>query len=227
MPDAGRASAVRRARGAVQDWVLASPRHAGYAVALLALALTVPFGGLAEAPAAEPAAVPAGAPVSAAPWELTLEKGVWGEDLGGDFTEQEGLRHVVLVGTLRSTADTTLPASDLVGTLRVRALAEAADGFGTPLEDGVLPWGALWTLEPATVTLAAVAPGLTYDVGLHLTTTADTVPDRLEVEVYAKTYRESSLESTMLWTDEERTAVVTVPVERSGPRWVSTWELQQ
>jgi hypothetical protein len=215
---------VRRGVEAVRDWVLASPRHAGYALALLALVVTVPFGGLAAAPADEPARRPAGTPVAAAPWELTLERALWGPELGGDFGPQDGLHHVVLVGTLRSTADSTLPASDLVGSVRVPGLPGAADGFGSPLEDGVLPSGTLWTLEPATVNLGAVAPGLTYDVGLHLTTTADTVPAELEVEVYAKTYRQSSLESTMLWTDEERTAVVTVPAQRSGPVWVSSWE---
>ncbi|WP_122261943.1 hypothetical protein [Ornithinimicrobium cerasi] len=224
-PGEVRPSALRRLLEASVTWVLARPRNAGYAVVVAALLLTVPFGGLAAAPEDEPEAVTAGTTVRAAPWELTLERAVWGPELGGDFLEQEGVQHVLVLGTLRSTAGTTLSASELGSSVRIRDLPGAADAFGTPLEDGLLPWDSLWTLEPATVSLRAVAPGLTYDVGLHLTTTEQTVPAEIQVELYSKTYRESSLEDTMLWTDERRTAVVTVPTRRSGPVYLSSWEV--
>ncbi|SOC58421.1 hypothetical protein [Ornithinimicrobium cerasi] len=224
-PGEVRPNALRRLLEVSVTWVLARPRNAGYAVVVAALLLTVPFGGLAAAPEDEPDAVAAGTTVRAAPWELTLERAVWGPELGGDLPAAEGVQQVLVLGTLRSTAGTTLSSSELRGSLRVRDLPGAADAFGTPLEDGMLPWDSLWTLEPATATLRAVAPGLTYDVGLHLTTTERTLPDQIEVEVFTKTHRQSSLEDTMLWTDEQRTAVVRVPTERSGPVYRSSWEV--
>ncbi|MFX0537578.1 hypothetical protein ACQBAT_01060 [Ornithinimicrobium sp. Y1847] len=51
----------------VRAWVTASPRNAGYAVALLALILTIPFGGLAAAPQEEQPVAEPGTEVAVAP----------------------------------------------------------------------------------------------------------------------------------------------------------------
>lgn len=120
-----RPSPVQRIIRGARSWLLASPRHVGYAVVLGALLLTVPFGGLAAAPEEELPVVAAGEPVTFAPWEVTLEKAIWGPDLGGSFgpsLADDGRQHVLILGTLRTAPGVTetLSTVELNGSLAVR-----------------------------------------------------------------------------------------------------------
>lgn len=230
-PEQPRPRRVQRIVLAARTWLLASPRHVGYAVVVAALLLTIPFGGLAAVPEEEVPLVAAGEPVSAAPWELTLEKAVWGPDLGGFFTATEGRQHLLVLGTLRTTAgaEATVPTSELGGSVVVRAVDGSdlglGDSFGNPLEDGAFaPLGDVYSLEPTPQQLDAVPPGLAYDVALALTATGE-IPEEIEVELSSKTLRLSSLDDTMIWADPAPVARVRVPTERSGPVFENVWDV--
>lgn len=212
-----RPSAVQRTLAAVKNWLVASPRHVGYAAVGLVLLLTLPFGGLAAMPEEGLPEHGAGETVDFAPWRLTVEKAIWGPDLGAPFFEDEDYQHVLLLGQLTTTGAETLGVGELQDSLWVRGEgAELGDHFGTALPDGRLSsTPAVYTVGRFAQQLNAVSPGLTYDVALHLT--ADELPETLEVEVATKTHRLSSLEDTMLWTDEVVSATIVVPTERSGP----------
>lgn len=212
-----------------QEWILAKPAHVGYVVVIAALLLTVPFGGLAAAPEEELQQVPAGSAATAAPWEITLDRAIYGPELGGSFVAGE-LTHVLLMGTLRNTSERTVPIADLEGSLHVSGLPGAADPLGTPLEDGAIDMslGGLYDLRPTPIPLRALVPGLDYPIGIHLTTTnSGALPEAIEVTLSTKTYRQSSLDSSYLWADPVSTAVLRVPTERSGPVFPSVWELEQ
>lgn len=228
-PAQGRRSGVARALHAARDWILARPRNAGYAVVVAALLLTVPFGGLEAAEQEAIRQVPAGETADAAPWRITLEKAIHGPDLGSGFGPLEQGEHILILATLTTTDEVTetTGASVLSGSLAVTAEGvELLDGYGSPLrEGGQIPLvGTLFTLEPTAQALSGVAPGLSYDVGIHLTTT-DEVPDELRVELSTKTYRQSSVEEAMFWADETPSAVVMVPTEPSGPIFANPWAL--
>lgn len=218
---------------AVKKWLVASPQHLAYTGVALALLLTLPFGGLEAVSEEEKPPVEAGTEVSFAPWTATFEKAIWGPELGGVFRPLDGAQHLVVLGTLRTTeaVDETLLATELgTGSIVVRAEGiELLDGYGNPLKEGRVPSGMslLYTTEPSTEMLTALAPGLTYQVALHLTTDAAQVPDTIELELAAKSRRMSSLEDIMLWTDPVHSATVVVPTERSGPVFKSVWELEQ
>lgn len=207
--------------------MVARPTHVGYAVVLAALALTIPFGGLAASPEEELSAQPPGTTVSAAPWEITLDRAIYGTDLGGTFYDDEQHTHVLLLGTLRTTATSTVPVADLEATLQVSGLPGLTNGFGEPVEDGVVPMGGnVYDLRPTPQAVQAIAPGLESPVAIHLTTTErGELPDELELSFWSKTYRESSLDSSYLWTDEVETARMTLPLEASGPIYRDIYEL--
>ncbi|MGO0575624.1 hypothetical protein [Ornithinimicrobium panacihumi] len=218
---------------AAKDWVFASPRNAGTTAVVAALLVTVPFGGLAAVEEEDLPQRPVGEAVEFAPWTITLEKAIVGPDLGEGFLTIEGRQHILILGHLTTTADVTETMS--VGELRNSFYVSAEDveladfagnplspggtppPEGTPTSGGTLPTtGTVHTLDPTVETLLSVPPGLGYDIGIHLTTT-DPVPEQLRVDLWTKTHRQSSIEDTMLWTDEVPSATVMVPTERSGP----------
>lgn len=221
-----RPTRVSRMVRAAREWLTASPRHVGYVVVLAALLLTVPFGGLAAVPQDELPVTPAGEEVGAAPWRMTWERALHGPDLGGAFGPQEGTTHVLLVGRISTTADETVPVSDLRHSIVLRT-GGLVDSTGREVEVGGAPSVVyLYGLEPTPQPLTGVSPGLTYPVGLHLTMPASaTVPGQIEVELLGKTRRRSSLEGVEIWTDEVPVSTVSVPTEASGPVFESVWSL--
>lgn len=130
-----------RAWTSLRDWATASPANFGSAAIVAVLAVSLPFGGWREAEE-EPLSTPApGTKVTAAPFEVTVERAVHGTDLGGFLTEPftPGARHVVVELTLRNTSDQTLMATDLRQLVSVRGLPEpeiaGGEGDGAADED--------------------------------------------------------------------------------------------
>ncbi|MGD8149960.1 hypothetical protein [Ornithinimicrobium sp. Y1694] len=134
---------------------------------------------------------------------------------------------MLIFGTLRSTSTDTLPISDLDGSIRIPDLPDAVSAFGTPLREGMLGRiDVVYTVDPTPQVLTAVAPGLTYDVVFAVGTTERDLPDTLAVELWAKTYRISSIEERMIWTDDTLSTVVELPLSPSGVLFQPIWELQ-
>lgn len=222
--DPPRPSVVTRLGGAALRWLRARPRNVGYAVVLAALLLTVPFGGLAAVPEEDAPRSEPGEAVAAAPWEITWERAIQGPELGGAFLAQEGLTHVLLLGELRTTFTETVPVGDLRTSI-VLHTPGLRDDTGTEVEVGASPsFLHLYAVEPTPQPLTALSPGLSYRVGLHLTT-AGPPPEQVEVELLAKTRRQSSLEDVQVWADPTSVGRVAVPVEASPPVFESIWSL--
>ena len=211
-------------REAATGWLKAKPRNAGFAVVLSALLLTVPFGGLAAVPEEEAPRSEPGETVTAAPWEMTWERAIQGPELGGSFLLQEGRTHVLLLGELRTTSTETVPISDLRSSI-VLHTPGLLDDTGTEVEAGSSPnFIYLYALDPTPQALTAVSPGLTYRVGLHLSTLGP-APEEIELELMGKARRRSSLEDVQVWADETSVGRVSVPVEGSGPVFENIWSL--
>lgn len=210
---------------AARSWLTARPRNAGYAVVLAALALTVPFGGLAAAPEEQAPRTEAGEQVTAAPWEVTWDRAIYGPDLGGLLGDQ-GTTHVLLTGELRTTHTETVTSRDFTSSVLLRTPGLIDDG-GIEVEVGTAPLITyLYALEPTPQPLTAISPGLTYAFGMHLSMPAgQTPPEEIELELQGKTYRLSSLDDSYLWADPVTVTTVSVPTERSGAIFESPWSL--
>lgn len=210
---------------AARSWLTARPRNAGYAVVLAALALTVPFGGLAAAPQEDAPHTEAGEQVSMAPWEVTWDTAIYGPELGGVMGDQ-GTTHVLITGQLRTTHTETVPGRDFTTSVLLRTPG-LIDDTGEEVELGTAPHIAyLYVVEPTPQPLTAISPGLTYDFGMHLTMAAgQTPPEEIELELQAKTHRQSSLDDGYLWTDPVTVTTVSVPTQRSGVIFESPWSL--
>lgn len=217
---------------AAREWLTDSPAHLGYAVVATVLLLTWPFGGWA--PAAEPVTTAeVGQEVSAAPYTLTVERAVAGPDLGYPFTlldsginpDQVDDQHVLLMLSVRNDSGETLPVRDVVSDLlSVSGLAEPVTSTGQPQ-----PPVSLWSTAYETTgehpqLVGALGPGLTYRLVLAQPVSG-VAPEELEVEIFSRTYRQSSLEDTMLWADPVLVSTVRVPVERPAePLFRAPWE---
>ena len=223
--DQTRPSRVSRMVAAARSWLTARPRNAGYAGVLAALALTVPFGGLAAAPQEQTPRTPAGEQVAIAPWEVTWDRAIYGPDLGGVMGE-EGAMHMLITGQLRTTHTETVPSRDLTSSVLMRTPG-LIDDTGREVEVGAAPHITyLYVLEPTPQPLTAISPGLTYGFGMHLTMPAgQSPPEQIELELQGKTYRQSSLDDSYLWTDPVTVTTVSVPTQRSGPVFESPWSL--
>lgn len=209
-----------RARAAARDWVTASPARAGYAVVGLVLLASWPFGGW-EPAADEPAtSTDPGTPVAAAPFTVSVDRAVAGVDLGPPFwpldngldPAQADDRHVLLFLTVRNDSDRTLPVSEVYRELlAVRGLEEPVTSTGQPQED-VSAWSSVYTDHDEPQSLAALGPGLEHRLVLQQPVSG-AVPEELTVDLYRRTYRQSTLDDTMIWADATLRTTVSVPVE--------------
>ncbi len=217
---------------AARAWVTESPTHVGYVVVAAVLLLTWPFGGWA--PAAEPEATSeVGEEVSAAPFTVTVERAVAGPALGYPFgafnpeinPDQADDQDVLLFVTVRNDSDETLPLRELFAdTLEVHGLEEPVTTTGAP-QDEVSAWSAVYDVGGGTPQLVgALGPGLEHELVLQQPVSGE-APEELEVRVFSRTHRLSSVEDTMIWADPAPASTVTVPVERpEEPLFRAPWE---
>lgn len=205
---------------AARAWVTESPTHVGYVVVAAVLLLTWPFGGWA--PAAEPqTTTDVGEEVSAAPFTVSVERAVAGPALGSPFgvfypdiyPEQADDQDVLLFLTVRNDSDATLSVRELFAdTLEVNGLEEPVTTTGAP-QDEVSAWSTVYDAGGESPQLVgAVGPGLEHELILQQPVSGE-APEELEVEIFSRSYRQSSLEDTMIWADPVLTTTVTVPVE--------------
>lgn len=223
--DRTRPSRVTRMTRAAGSWLTARPRNAGYAVVLAALALTIPFGGLAAAPQEEAPRTEAGTQVEIAPWEVTWDRAIYGPDLGGVMGDQ-GVTHVLLTGQLRTTHTQTVPSRDFTDSVLLRTPG-LLDDTGAEVEVGGAPSITyLYVVQPTPQPLTAISPGLTYDFGMHLRMPAGArPPEEIELELLGRTHRQSTLDDSLLWADPVTVTTVGVPTAPSGPVFDSPWSL--
>lgn len=198
------------------QWLLKEPVRVGYLLAALALALSWPFGGWRSA---APEALPVGEPgtvLSAAPYELSVERVFHSERPGSGFLEMEDGSYVVLLGTLRSTHTEPTSISIMREAIQVDDLPRQLDGIGRPVSQVFAGRPEIYSAEDQTP-MTSIGPDLEHPVAWVWRTGARELPDTLHFTIHAHTWRESSLEFDMQWLDPAPAATVELPLTYQEP----------
>ena len=184
-------------------------RNLGAVGAALVLLSTAAFGGL------EPAEKPGLAPfafdetVVAAPFEITVSRVLWTDELPGVYLTDEANRWIAVVGTALSTHSESLSSelAQAVTLVGVEGLVtEPAAGI-----EGVRPSQQLLLADASR--LSPVQPGLEYEVVLLFEQSGLVPPpDEVTVQISGHTWRADSFDQTMHWLDPAPVAEATVPV---------------
>lgn len=197
-------------RGTVTRRLADQPlRNLGVLGAGLLLASTAAFGGLEPVEAAGPAPFELGAQVTAAPFEITVDRAVWVDELPGVYLLDDSNRWLALVATVVNTHTESLghelaEAVRLVGVEGL--LREPLEGTAAVVssEQSVLADGS---------GLSPVQPGLPYEM-VFLFEQDGSVPPPTEVtvQIAAHTWRADSFDGFFSWLDPTVVAEGTVPI---------------
>ncbi len=196
--------------GHVSD-VLTVPRIG----ALLGLAVIVIVGaiggwGAATEGAEEVPASAVGVPIEAAPFEATVRRARFFDELRPSFYAEEGFRYVALSVDVTNTSNEPVPSSTLA-----QAAAIDVDGQkAADLESGPRPVDP-WVVRTADgLTQHTFQPGLAVNVVLvWQQDAARPLPEEVTVTLGRHTLRASSMDGTLGWRDTEPVAVVVLPLE--------------
>lgn len=182
-------------------------RNLGAVGTALVLLSTAAFGGL------EPAVKPGLAPfafdetVVAAPFEITVSRVLWTDDLPGQYLTDEANRWVAVVGTVLSTHSESLSSelAEAVTLVGVKGLVSPVAGDAVRSSQQVL-------LADGT-SLSPLQPGLEYEVVLLFEQSGLVPPPQeVTVQISGRTWRADSFDQTMHWLDPTPVAEATVPV---------------
>lgn len=175
------------------------------------------FGGLERA-APEPRTVLVADKTHVAePFELTISRVAWSDDLGEGFGPSKIGRYLLIQTDIRTTQDLTVSSFVVREALRLRGLdglaADEFDGELVPSEEA----------EPRVVVtadrvaLGEIGPGLAYNVVfIWEQDAAQPLPEAVQVESFAHGFRRSSLDDQEDWFDRVPDATGTFDLERFG-----------
>ena len=206
----------RRGRSRVAERLLNQPlRNLGIGVAVVILAATAGFGGLE--PAKGPRRLPAvvlGAKTAVAPYDITINKVVWTDQLPNVYPNVKGNRWLALTATVRNTDTTSMYGAV---TLAEAVTLNGVDGLvqkPRPGTDRVQP--TYLKLLADTSDLDLVQPGLDYDMVFLFEQQGDsTPPEQVQVQFAGHTWRPDSIDKTSKWLDPTVTATATLPITKS------------
>jgi len=188
-------------------------RQAFAGVAAVVVLASAPFGGLATAEPTGPAELEAGETVHAAPFDISIDRLRWSDDLGLD--EEVRGRYLVAVATLENTSDHPVYATTIAETVRLRGL----DGLftGRRGEETVPSAEAVpqvLVLADASL-LSSASPGLAYEVAfVWEQDESQPLPSEVTVEVASRTWRASRIDDQEAWFDPTVTHTGTFPVSQ-------------
>ncbi len=202
-------SAVRSAGRRIADQPL---RNLGAVGAALVLLSTAAFGGLE--PVEEPgvATFAFDETVVAAPFEITVARVLWTDELPGVYLTDDANRWIAVVGTALSNHTESLASqlTDAVTLVGVEGLVkEPSTGA-----EGVRSSEQLLLTDGTR--LSPVQPGLEYEVVLLFEQSGLVPPpDEVTVQISGHTWRPDSFDQTMHWRDPTPVAEATLPARQA------------
>ncbi|WP_115728549.1 hypothetical protein [Actinomyces culturomici] len=170
---------------------LVSPANVVMALAAVVVLVTGLFGGWAAAGDDPDLVAELGASdeVSVAPFALTVDRAGWLSNVEPLATAFEPTTYLVVKARIEDEADRWVPRAILVDAMRIRELGEDAPD---PVVYRAIDGTPLKTFQP----------GLAGDYLLVWTLPADAPrPSSLTVEYFSHTWRASTLDGGMFWTD--------------------------
>jgi hypothetical protein len=194
-------------------------RSLGVGVTVIVLGVTALFGGLedagAEANASRVAGLEIGQKVTAPPYEITIRKVVWVDELPNVYPRERGDRWLAITATVRNTHTTSLfGAVELKDALTLSGVA----GLVEKPETGTERVESTYRKVIAdTSELSPVQPGIAYDmVFLFEQRPGEEPPSEVNVQVVGHTWRQNSIDKTMGWFDPAVIAQGTLPMVESA-----------
>lgn len=217
----GAAAAPGRVRRAFSDLAKRPLRQLATWAAGVALLLTAPFGGWADA--AKPALATAEAKqvIHTGPLDITIERISSSTRPSKAFTALEDGQYLMVFGTVKSTQPTTLDNGELAEVVRLVGV----DGLQkSNLDSRPVPVGESTTAKPLgyyvvdSTMMFEVPPLMTFEVAwVWQRTGSVTPPASVQVEIEKLTFRESSLEDSFEWLDPAPMAHLRLPVTVKDP----------
>lgn len=205
-------------RSKVADRLLNRPlRDLGVVGAVLVLGSTAAFGGLEPAEETGAATLEAGQPVAAAPYEVTVDKVLWVDDLPGVYLSTEGNRWIAVMGSVLNTHTESLYGGGRGVELAYAVSLRDVEGLvGEPdAVTGAVVSDARLALADGSA-LSPVQPGLTYQtVFLFEQDGAVRPPTEVTVALHGHTWRAGSLDRTMAWFEPQLVAEADLPVREA------------
>ena len=220
-------SAPQRSR--VAERLLQQPlRNLGVGVTAIVLGTTAAFGGLEEADgSAESSQVKVGTTMTAAPFDITIKRLLWVDELPGFPPTTEGDRWLAIVAEVKNTAESTLLpylAREAITVSGVEGLPKPPELDLTTLKaddrtDRVGP-DQLVHLADSTA-LNPLQPGITYQaVWLYEQEAAAEPSDKVNVQLVGHSLRPNSFDQVEMWLDPavvaEASLAVLPPEDKAG-----------
>jgi hypothetical protein len=192
-------------------------RTLGVGVTAIVLGVTALFGGLADADTdhQDVAGVAIGEKLAAAPYEITIRKVVWVDELPNVYPLEKGSHWLAITATLRNThTESLVGAVELKGALTLTGV----DGLVEKPERGTDRVESSYRKVIAdTSDLSPVQPGVSYEmVFLFEQRAGVTPPAEVSVQAVGNTWRQNSIDKTMGWFDPEVVARGTLPMVESA-----------
>lgn len=185
-----------------------TPQGIGALLALLVLAVTWAFGGLEPVAQADDSlpVVETGEEIDAAPFTLTFTKARWADELPPLIYGWEGQRYIFVVVTATQSSGEPVPATVLMDAVRI----------DTPgVEHSVTNPVGFRVLDALDVRW--IQPDVPTEVLLAFTQSTEfPAPTEVTVTVREQTWRQSLLDQSWDWRDEQPVAEVTLPVTEGG-----------
>lgn len=187
-------------------------RHLGVGVAVVVLGTTAAFGGLEQA--ADTDRLPpvrVGVKTRVAPYDITINKVVWVNDLPNVYPSERGNRWLAITATVRNTHDVSLygavELAESVTLSDVDGLVRAPD----PGDDRVR--SSYQKLIMDNSDLHPVQPDIDYDmVFLFEQKAGSPPPNQVRVKLVGHTWREDSIDKSEKWLDPAVLAESTLPM---------------
>lgn len=188
-----------------------SIRDLGLGVFLAALLVSGLFGGWQEA-ADETPALTVGEPITATPVTVTVLGATTATDMGNHLLSETEGRYLVVAADLVTEQTQSIPHSDVADAIRVRGVEGLFRRYDRDRPAHEIPPKVIVAADRSE--LGDLPPGLTYRTLLVWEQRPGSpAPTEVTVEVYGKTYRESSIDATMRWFDPALAARATIPVQ--------------